>query len=157
MTDLSGADRAEIVFQEHCHTLRDSLEKVLTDAYGDVWLDRSEDNGRFKVAVTTRCDSSVLARAEQRIRDSPIGDRVDLVRVVWSAQELTAAGERLTETLFSTTQSVTTMYSSPELNSLMVWVTSRCDQSDLEKLSEAIRGAGVPVRVEVRDGQWSTN
>jgi hypothetical protein len=154
--DLFSEDDDRLTFQHNAHQLRDELERVLADGYGDVWLDWSGDAGRMKVAVTTRCDPSVIAAAEQLIDNSPISERVDLVRVIWSARELTEGKERLVAALNPAVKSVSLIGVDPTLNSVVLWASNDSCQADSDALGLAIHAATVTVQVVVNDVRFQT-
>jgi hypothetical protein len=157
MSDLSSTDAERTIFQRDAVKLREGLQHVLGEAYGDVWLGWAKDTGRLKVAVTTRCDHPCMAAAEQVIEDSSLRGRVDLVRVTWSARELREGQERLVTVLGSSVETVRLVAVDPQLNSVVLWTTGELSQADANRIKLAIQAAAVSVRVLVNDLRWQAS
>lgn len=142
-------------FQGRAQQVIEGIERALGGASGDLWFDWSDGHGRLKIGVTTRAPSSTTESVRTILQTAGLLDRADLVKVVWSTQELEAGQERANERLKGMTGRPWSTWRDPETNSTVIQVPDDLSADELKVVESAVRTAGVSVLV-VTGASWAT-
>ncbi len=142
----------DIAFQGRAHDVLDAVEETLGAASGDEWFDWSTGRMRLKIGVTTRAESCTLDAVRRFLEGAGILDRVDFVKVVWSATELAAAQERANEQLKALGHVPWLTARDVSANSIVIEVPDDLTAEQLSTAEAAVRAAGVAVQVRTGAG-----
>lgn len=137
-----------LAFQGRANDVIEAIEGALGDASGDVWFYWSDGQNRLGIGVITRADSSRIDRVTSILQSAELFGRADLVKVVWSTQELQAAQERANGQLEALTGAPWTTARDPSANSIVIVVPDDLTAEQLKIVEDAVRAAGVSVLVE---------
>lgn len=86
------------------------------------------------------------------MQSAELFDRADLVKVVWSTQELEAAQERANGQLEALAGAPWSTARDPKANSIVIVVPDDLTAEQLKIVEDAVRAAGVSVLVEAGAG-----
>lgn len=150
-TGMSFEDAwATLEFQDAAMEVLSDVERALGQSSGEVWF--GDDGRRITVGVagTTTPPSGPQVEAAKRILSARgLLDRADFVTVRWTFAELNAGQERAWE-LLEPLAHVTNVspWIEPSTNSVVIETTDDLSAEQLATVEEAVRAAGVSVRVE---------
>jgi hypothetical protein len=148
---MSFADAwATLELQDAAMEVLDEVERVLGQSSGEIWF--GDDGRRIKVGVagTTTPPSGPHVEAAKRILSARgLLDHADFVSVRWTSAELKIGQQRAWE-LLGPLAHVTNVSTSiePSTNSVVINTTDDMNAEQLATVDEAVRAAGVLVRVE---------